>query len=136
MPQAVVNTKSSILMGVREACNISPEDDGFDSKLIPLINAQFTTSHHRLGVGFNGFRIHDASSVWSDWLGSAEDKLDAAKTWLGLNVYKIFDPPENGSVMKALEETIKELEWTLTSKSCLEGHAKTLFQTNFVDDDD
>lgn len=130
----VVNMNESILMGVREACNVSPEDDGFDKKIIPLINSFMMIAHHRLGVGFNGFRINGATEVWRDWLGDAESKLEAAKTWLGLKVFMAFDPPDNGSMSKAYEETINDMEWTLCSKSGLEGHAATLYPVEFDDD--
>ena len=134
MPLAPINSRNSILMGVREACNVSPEDDGFDRQLIPLINTYLMIAHHQLGVGFNGFKITDATATWADWLGSAENKLEAAKSWLGLSVLKTFDPPENSSSLQCLERTIDRMEWTLCSKSGLEGHAKELYPVEFDDD--
>lgn len=134
MASVVINTGDSILMGVREACNVSPEDDGFDRQLIPLINSQLMMAHHQLGIGFNGFKIKDATAVWSDWLGSAEGKLEAAKSWLGLSVLKTFDPPENSSALQSLERTIDRMEWVLCSKSAAEGHARNLYLVEFDDD--
>ena len=98
------NADESILIGVRPMCNVDENDDGFDKQLIPLINAFMMIAHHDLGVGINGFNITGIEQTWSEWLGSAESKLSAAKTWLGYKTFLAFDPPENGSVMQAYEK--------------------------------
>ena len=47
----------SILISVRPMCNVDKDDDGFDEKLIPLINSQMMIAHHEIGIGINGFNI-------------------------------------------------------------------------------
>ena len=42
-------TSESILIYVRPMCNVDKDDDGFDEKLIPLINAQMMIANHEIG---------------------------------------------------------------------------------------
>jgi len=132
----VFNADESILIGIRPMCQVDENDDGFDKQLIPLVNTYMMIAHHDLGIGINGFNITGVEQTWSEWLGSAAPKLAAAKTWLGYKTFLTFDPPENGTVMQAYEKAIDEAAWTLCSKSRLEGHAKSLYPVDFVDEDD
>lgn len=135
MSEVQTGVENSILISVRPMCNVDEEDTGFDKQLIPLINSQMMVAHHQLGVGINGFNITGTNETWSDWLGEGEAKLAAAKTWLGYSVLLLFDPPDNGTVLKAIQETISKMEWMLVSKSQLEGHAKNLYPVEHVEED-
>lgn len=125
----------SILVSVRPMCNVDKDDVGFDEQLIPLINSQLMIAHHEMGIGQNGFNITGESEEWSDWLGEGESKLAAAKTWLGYSVLLLFDPPDNGTILKSIQDTIAKMEWMLASKSKLEGHSKTLYPVEYPEDD-
>ena len=131
----VQTVNDSILVSVRPMCNVDEEDTGFDQQLIPLINSQMMIAHHQLGIGINGFNITGESETWSDWLGEGESKLAAIKIWLGYSVFLLFDPPDNGTVLKAIQETLAKTEWMLESKSRLEGHAKTIYPVEYVEED-
>ena len=131
----IQTVENSILVSVRPMCNVDEEDTGFDQQLIPLINSQMMIAHHEIGVGINGFNITGVDETWSDWLGEGESKLAAIKTWLGYNVLLLFDPPDNGTVLKAIQETLAKTEWMLESKSRLEGHARTIYPVEYVEDD-
>ena len=135
MSEVQTGVENSILISVRPMCNVDEEDTGFDKQLIPLINTQMMIAHHQLGVGINGFNITGPNETWSDWLGEGEAKLAAAKTWLGYSVLLLFDPPDNGTVLKAIQETISKMEWMLVSNSQLEGHAKTVYPVEYVEED-
>ena len=126
---------NSILVSVRSMCNVDEEDNGFDNQLIPMINSQMMIAHHQLGVGINGFNITGTTETWSEWLGVGESKLAAIKTWLGYSVLLLFDPPDNGTVLKAIQETLQKTEWMLASKSRLEGHAQTIYPVEYVEED-
>lgn len=115
---------SSILMDVRAACSVEPEDNGFDSQLIPLINSQLMVAH-QIGVAPNGFVISDASTTWQDMLGDNAAQLAAIKTWLGYSVLLLFDPPDNGTVLKSYQDQVQKLEWMLCNKSLLEHHVSS-----------
>lgn len=131
----VQTVNNSILVSVRPMCNVDEEDTGFDQQLIPLINSQMMIAHHQLGVGINGFNITGESETWNDWLGEGESKLAAIKTWLGYSVLLLFDPPDNGTVLKAIQETLAKTEWMLESKSRLEGHAETIYPVEYIEED-
>lgn len=131
----VQTVENSILVSVRSMCNVDEEDMGFDNQLIPLINTQMMIANHQLGVGINGFNITGDSETWSDWLGEGEAKLAAVKTWLGYSVLLLFDPPDNGTVLRAIQDTLAKTEWMLESKSRLEGHAKTIYPVEYVEED-
>lgn len=113
----------SILIDTRVACNIDENDDGFDKQLIPIINSQLMIAHE-FGVGYNGFRVTGDGETWQDLLGDDGGKLAAIKTWLGYSVLLLFDPPDNGTVLKSFQDQIQKMEWMLCNKSCLTRQVK------------
>ena len=114
---------TSILADVRSACNLESTDSSFDRQLIPLITSQMMLAH-QFGVGMSGFKISGINEIWGDWLGEMGDDLLAIKTWLEYSVLLMFDPPDNGTVLKSYQDQVAKLEWMLCSKSMLEGHVK------------
>ena len=127
--------ESSILRCVRPMCGVDEEDDGFDRQLIPLINGQMMVAHHEIGIGVNGFNITGVNETWDEWLGTGDTKLAAAKTWLGYSVLLLFDPPDNGTVLKSIQDSVDKMAWMLGSKSKLEGHSETLYPADYPEDD-
>lgn len=114
---------NSILATVRALCNVEDDDKGFDSQLIPLINGQLMMAHE-FGVGFDGFMVRDEHETWKDLLGEHTELLNAVRLWLGYSVLLLFDPPDNGTVLKSYQDQIHKMEWMLCNKSCLEGAVK------------
>ena len=108
-----------IIEGVRVACNVESDDDGFDQKLIPLINTQIMMAYE-FGIGVKNFTVTGTKETWKDWLGEDAEALAAANTWLGLSVLMLFDPPA-GSVADIYQRNIDKQEWMLCSKSWREG---------------
>ena len=135
MSENTNSINSSILASVRPMCNVESDDPGLDEKLIPLINSQIMVAHHELGIGINGFNITGDTETWADWLSTGEAKLSAVKTWLGYSVLLLFDPPDNGTVLKSMQEQIDKIAWMLASKSKLEGHAKTIYPVEYIEED-
>lgn len=113
---------NSILVTVRAMCNVEHDDQGFDKQLLPLINAQLMMAHE-FGIGRDGFMVHDENETWQDLLGEHADLLNAVQTWLGYSVLLLFDPPDNGTILKSYQDQILKMEWMLCNKSCLEGYA-------------
>lgn len=111
---------NSILETVRSMCNVEEDDQGFDKQLIPLINGQLMMAHE-FGIGYEGFMVHDEHETWQDLLGDHSDLLNAMQTWLGYSVLLLFDPPDNGTVLKSYQDQIQKMEWMLCNKSCLNG---------------
>lgn len=129
----------SILEDVRSMCNLEHDDTSFDKQLIPLINTQIMMAH-QFGVGIGGFTIEDASATWDDWLltYTVGDNLAAIRTWLGYSVLLMFDPPDNGSVLKAYQDQILKYEWMLKEKTEEKGYVKEYVpeKADFYGDED
>ena len=102
----------SILTSVKKIIGISEEDESFDTDLIMHINSVLMILN-QLGVGpEDGFSIIDKSAVWTDVIG--DNKLiEATKTFVGLKVRLIFDPPTSSAVLDSINKTISELEWRI-----------------------
>lgn len=102
----------SILNSVKKLLGIAEEYDAFDTDIIIHINSVFMILT-QLGVGpANGFSIYDSSSAWSDFIPEGE-LMEAVKSYMGLKVRLMFDPPTSSSVMQATANMISELEWRL-----------------------
>ena len=102
----------SILTSIKKLLGITAEDTSFDTDVIIQINTAFTVLK-QLGVGpEKGFRIHDSSEVWSDFL-TGDEQLEAVKTYIYLKVKLVFDPPTSASVLEAYQREVKEYEWRL-----------------------
>lgn len=101
----------SILNSIKKLLNIEESNKDFDSELIININSVFMILG-QLGLHDGAFRIEDSTTSWDEYLEESDD-LDAVKSYIYLKVKLIFDPPLNSSVMEAIKEQIRELEWRL-----------------------
>lgn len=102
----------SILISVKKVLGIAPEYNEFDPDIIMHINTAFSVLT-QLGVGpKSGFSITGEETVWSDYL-SDDPKLEMVKTYVGVKVRLIFDPPSSSAVIESLNRQISELEWRI-----------------------
>lgn len=102
----------SILTTIKKLLGITEEYDHFDQDLIIHINSAFMTLA-QLGVGpKDGFAIQSVNDTWSDFMPN-NPKLESVKTYIGLKVRLIFDPPTSSFVLDAYKNVIAELEWRL-----------------------
>lgn len=101
----------NVLLGIKKICNIDPEDTAFDQELILHTNAVLMELK-QIGVTDTTKSITDDKDTWDEILGSRKD-LEAVKSFIGLKVRQIFDPPTTGAVAEALSNSIRELEWRL-----------------------
>jgi len=106
----------SILQDVRVACNLEENDDAFDGQLIQLTNTMLFRSA-QIGVGKKGFAIDGIGQRWTDFVSESFSEFESLKTYIGLRVRLIFDPPENGAVREVFEKTADELEWCIYSEA-------------------
>lgn len=103
----------SILNTVKKAVSVMPEYTVFDDELIMHINTVFM-GLAQMGVGpSTGFRIEDATETWDDFLPLQDENLEAVKTYIGLKVRLLFDPPSSSIHAEAIKQAIAELEWRL-----------------------
>ena len=105
------NVKDSILNSIKKLLGINPADTSFDDEITMDINTA-VASLIQLGVGpqTDGYTISDSSNLWSELLGT-DKRLEPAKTYIYMKVKLMFDPPEQKSVIDAIEKQIKEFEY-------------------------
>jgi hypothetical protein len=106
MEESILNTIKKML---------GPDDsyEAFDTEIIVHINTALSTLA-QLGVGpRTGFRITGTDETWGDFISDGSVDLEGIKTYIYMKVKMIFDPPANSFVMKAMEDSCKELEWRL-----------------------
>lgn len=102
----------SILTSIKKMLGITAEYDHFDPDIIMHINSVFMILN-QLGVGpAEGFYIEDHSTTWSDYLDDLS-QLQMIKSYMFMKVKLLFDPPASSSVMKCIEDNIREFEWRL-----------------------
>ena len=108
----------NILTSIKKLLGVSETDTNFDVDIIIYINSAFATLN-QIGVGpEDTFYITD-TSVWSDF--TTRTDLEQVKTFVYLNVKKIFDPPPTSFGIEALERQISEYEWRLRTKAEVEA---------------
>ena len=102
--------QESILTSIKKLLGITEDYDHFDADIIMHINSVFMILM-QLGIGpTDGFSISDADAVWSDFLSDAT-WFEMVKTYVYLKVKLVFDPPQSGTHISAIENSIKEFEW-------------------------
>ena len=123
MSNTAVEVKRSILNDIKKPLGLDADDTSFDQDIILLINT-FIPVLSQMGIGPpSGFIVTSAQDQWSDYLGDIWDSMnlnassvinyEGVKTYLYLRVKLIFDPPSNSSVVEAINNTLKELEWRM-----------------------
>lgn len=103
----------SILTSIKKLLGIAEEYEHFDVDIIMHINSAFCVLT-QLGVGpEEGFRIEDASTVWSDFLYD-DPRLEMVRTYVYLKVKLVFDTTSSTSaVIDSINRQIQELEWRI-----------------------
>ena len=102
----------SILTSVKKLLGIADEITDFDMDIIIHINTVFGILN-QLGVGpVEGFSITDKTSKWSDFIGDAKN-LETVKSYVGLKVRLLFDPPTSSAVTESINRLVSELEWRI-----------------------
>lgn len=105
----------SILDSVKSVCSLTPNYTPFDALLIIHINSVFMALN-QLGIGPDaGFMIEDNSTTWDAFVGT-DTNLNSVKTYMGLRVRMLFDPPQTSFVIDAMNKQIAEFEWRLNVK--------------------
>ena len=106
----------SILTSIKKLLGITEEYEHFDQDIIIHINTALMILT-QLGVGpSEGFFIKDKYALWSDFITDVKT-LEAVKSYIYLKVRMLFDPPTSSSLMNAMEQNMKELEWRLNVAS-------------------
>ena len=106
----------SILTSIKAQLGIQEEYTAFDQQLIMHINSVLMLLK-QLGVGpISGFTISDNTATWNDFL-SSDKNLEATKSYVGMRVRMLFDPPTTSIVAESMNRMINEFEWRLNSEA-------------------
>lgn len=105
----------SILTSIKVQLGIQEEYTAFDPQIIMHINSVLMVLN-QLGIGpASGFVISDKTAIWSDFL-SSDKNLEATKSYVGMRVRMLFDPPTTSVVADSMNRMINEFEWRLNMK--------------------
>ena len=103
----------SILTSIKKILGITEEYEHFDADLIMHINSALMVLT-QLGIGpSNGLIIKDKTTLWSELI-SEDSNLELVKSYVGLKVKLLFDPPTSSAAMEASNRMISEFEWRLS----------------------
>ena len=97
----------SILVSVKKILGISEDYEEFDQPIITAINSALYALW-QLGVGPTDqpFVVYSEEQTWSDFI--EEGKVEMCKSYVGLRVRMLFDPPTNSFLVDAIKEQIRE----------------------------
>lgn len=106
--------EESILQSVKQILGIDKDCTDFDSILLLHINSVLMTSD-QLGIEPKK-TVESTEDAWTDVFGSDVNTqaLSAVKSYMGLKVRLLFDPPTSSVVTEAINRQISELEWRLS----------------------
>lgn len=119
----------SILTSIKKSLGIEEDYEQFDPDIIMYINSALMNLN-QIGVGPEaGFMIEDKTATWEEYLEARTD-LYAVQTYIYLKVRLIFDPPQMGYLVDAINKQIDELVWRLNVQA--EGLVKMEENSNSV----
>lgn len=101
---------NTVLEDVRKVIGGDMIDPHFDQELCMHINSVLV-GLRQIGVK-TGTNIVNDETLWSELVPNIID-VESIKTWLGLKVRLIFDPPTSSYVSSAIEENLRELEFRI-----------------------
>lgn len=106
----------SILNSVKKLLGLLPELKEFDSDILMNLNSAIFTLQ-QIGVGPNElFIVEDETQTYDDFLGEMSNLTPQVRMYLYYKCKIGFDPPQNSSVFKSIEDMIKEAEWRLNTE--------------------
>lgn len=109
MYDSVLNTVKSML-GVEESY------EAFDVELITHINSALFVAYN-IGVQLvKHYTIDGPNITWSDICPDV-NLIPLLKSYIGLKVRLLFDPPTTGVLHEAMERQVTEFEWRLYVES-------------------
>lgn len=104
---------NSILISIKKRLGIGADYDHFDEDIVMDINSVLSILT-QLGVGpSTGYSITNSNDEWTDFVSDLS-KIEFIKTYVYLKVKLLFDPPQSGPAIEALNRSISELEWRIT----------------------
>lgn len=111
-----VDVGESILKSIKKMLGVDPTMDMFDLDICMNINSALANLN-QIGLGpYDGFYVNGPEEKWSEFLGvNNMHVLQNAKQYVYIWVKRVFDPPGATNHLTALDNTIKELEWRIST---------------------
>ena len=106
---------NSILNDIKKAIPITSEDTSFDDVLILHINHVLSLVIEKGYGPVDGFTISSSETKWSEFT-DRNDALPFIKTYCGLKVKLLFDPPLSAAVIDSYNKIVSETENMLSLK--------------------
>lgn len=108
--------EDSILTSIKKLLGIPENYEQFDLDIIMHINTVLMILT-QLGVGpSEGFSITDKKTKWSDFLPDGKN-LESVKSYIGIKVRLIFDPPLSSTVVECMNRLVSELEFRINAEA-------------------
>lgn len=111
----------SILNSIKTTLGLADDYTAFDQEIILHINSVLGTLN-QLGIGpDDGFAITDDTQTWEEFLGAGPDgnpvekRYNPVKSYVSIRVKLLFDPPQVGYVLTAMEKMKEEAEWRINA---------------------
>ena len=106
----------SILRSIKKLLGVDPTMDMFDLDICMNINSALANLN-QIGLGpHEGFYVNGPEEKWSEFLDVNDmHVLQNAKQYVYIWVKRVFDPPGATNHLTALDNTIKELEWRIST---------------------
>ena len=102
----------SILTSVKKILGLDERNTDFDEDLVMHTNTVLSILN-QMGFGREGFYITGSNERWNEFILADEVGIHAIKSWVGLKVRMLFDPPTSGTLAEAINANLKELEWRI-----------------------
>lgn len=105
--------ENSILNDVKAVIGIMDDYGYYDPQIIMHINTMFEALN-QMGVGPEvPYHITGVENTWDEFTTGSVCSIESVKTYIGLRVRIVFDPPNNSSLIEATNKLIEEFEWRL-----------------------
>lgn len=106
----------SILLSTKKLLGIDPTMDMFDLDVTMNVNSALANLN-QIGIGpHEGFYVNGPAETWTEFLGHNNmTVLQNVKQYVYIWVKRVFDPPGATNHLAALDNTIKELEWRIST---------------------
>ena len=106
----------SVLNTVKSMLGVEDSYEAFDVELITHINSALFVAYN-IGVQLvKNYTIDGPNVTWSEICPDV-NLIPLLKSYIGLKVRLLFDPPTTGVLHEAMERQVTEFEWRLYVES-------------------
>lgn len=102
----------SILTSIKKMLGATEDYTPFDDQLLIHINSVLSTVC-QLGAGPDvPVKLVTGTETWDEVIGD-NPYIEFIKSYVYIRTKLVFDPPQNSTILNALKEEMREIEWRL-----------------------